>query len=198
VAARCFRPALAIAAPGYTVGPAPDWVQERPLPPVPRGEIGGAPVQAVLIQREIRLGDEPVAYTRMIRRALTAAGIAPASEIAIDFNPSYQSLRLHRIAVIRDGVARDLTASLAVRLVQREQELEQGIQDGQVTALLSPEDVQVGDLVDLSYSIAGRNPIFGGVHFGFVAVDSPSPVAELDLRLLSAPGRPLQVRAHAA
>lgn len=191
-------PGLAAGTPGYTLAPTPDWVQARPLPSLPRGETGGNPMQALLLQREIRLGDDPVLYVRNIRRALTAAGIAQVSELSIDFNPAYQALRLHRVAVVRDGVVRDLTPTLAVRLVQREQELEQGIQDGLVTALLSPEDVQIGDLVDVSYSIAGRNPIFAGRHFGFLALDATYPVAELDLRLLSAPGRPLQVRAHAA
>jgi hypothetical protein len=192
-----FLAPLAAASPGYTVAPAPDWVQERPLPPLPGEQAEGAALEGLLHDRQVRLGANPVTYVRNVRRALEPAGVGQVSEIAIHFNPAYQSLQLHGVAVTRAGVRRELTATVPVRLVQREEELEQGIQDGLVTALISPDDVTVGDLVDVSYSVAGANPIFGGRSFGFLGVDSAFPVEALELRLVEAPGRPLQVRAHA-
>lgn len=187
-----------VAAAGYAVAPVPDWVRERPLPPLPRQVPEGAALQALLHDRQVRLGDVPVSYYRNVRRALEPAGVAAVSEISIDFNPAYQALQLHRVVLSRGGQRRDITATVPVRLVQREEELDQGIQDGIVTALISPEDVAVGDILDISYSVSGSNPIFGGRHFGFVWLDAGIPVQELTLRLVEAPGRPLRLRAHAA
>lgn len=191
-----LQSALAVAA-GYAVAPTPAWVQERPLPALPRGTADGAALQGLLHDRQVRLGDVPVSYFRNVRRALEPAGVGQVSEISLSFNPAYQTLQLHRVAVTRAGVRRDLTTTVAVRLVQREEELDQGIQDGLVTALISPDDVEVGDIVDVSYSVTGLNPIFAGRHFGFLGLESGFPLEALDLRLIEAPGRPLRVRAHA-
>ena len=195
----CCLPLLAFAAgPGYDVAPVPSWVREQPIAATAPAATATAAMEGLLSDHQIRLGESPVSYLRYVRRPLTAAGVTQASAISIDFNPSFQTLHLHRVAISRAGVVRDLTATMAVRLVQREQELEQGIQDGRVTALISPEDVQVGDLVDVSYSIVGANPIFAGRSFGFLPLGSPYPVDDLQLRLLSAPGHPLKLRFHAA
>ncbi|HEX4870009.1 MAG TPA: DUF3857 domain-containing protein [Moraxellaceae bacterium] len=186
------------AAPGYEVAPVPAWVQERALPAAPAPGVAMLPADALLYDRQILLGETPVSYTRSVRRALTTSGIGAVSEISIAFNPAFQVLKLHRIALMRGSTVRDVTTGVAVRLVQREQELDQGIQDGVVTALVSLEDVQVGDVLDLAYSVVGINPIFGGRSFGFLPVEAPYPVEELGIRLLAAPGRALQVRAHTA
>lgn len=181
---------------GYDVTPTPDWVSRIATPDTTSPASGGAPSEILLWDEEVRLGDTPVRYQRTVEHALTAVGLQQTSEIRIGFNPAFQKLHLHHIVILHNGAAHEVTDNVHPRLLQREESLDDGIQDGMITAVFTLEDVDVGDTVDVSYSIEGQNPIFGQRNFGFLGSNSNRPIHQLSMRIIARPGQPLTIRPH--
>jgi hypothetical protein len=174
---------------GYLVDSKPNWVVERQY------DIGRSPthsqaVQYLLIDQQHRLFSgankpPPQYFNRFAMRLLNRAGLSMNSQLKITYNPAYQTLHLHSLKVIRNGTVRELANAVYVRMVQQEEQLSLDIHDGKITAVLIPEDIRVGDIVDYSYTIEGRNPIFGAMHFGTSRLNYSAPVDKLALRILT-------------
>lgn len=169
--------------PGYDIEAAPSWVERMPYDGNRQLEVK-QPTQYLLSDQQIRLGDTPVHYQRYVTRPMSSTGVEQESEFEISFNPAFQRLRLHGVKILRGDHARDVLDEVKIRVIQQEEELNQGIHSGLATAILILEDVQVDDIIDLDYSIAGRNPIFDR-SFGHVALDWGIVVDQLSLRLLT-------------
>ncbi|MES9991733.1 MAG: DUF3857 domain-containing protein [Candidatus Thiodiazotropha sp.] len=174
---------------GYVVDSTPNWVVERPYD-TSGSAMNAQAVQYLLVDQQHRLlskvGKRPSQYFyRFAMRLLNRAGLSSNSQLEISFNPAYQTLHLHSLKIIRNGVARELASSVYVRMVQQEEQLSLDIHDGVVTAVLIPEDIRVGDIIDYSYTIEGRNPIFGAKYFGASRLDFSAPVDKLGLRILT-------------
>lgn len=189
---------LPAAANGYRTGPAPDWV--RPVEPdttLPAPD--DAPGGVHYLLTDLQLRNQPsgeTAYTRFATRALDASGLGQVANIEIDFDPSFQTLTLHAVDVVRDGRRSSRLGKARVELLQREKELEARIFDGRVTAAIFLEDVRVGDIVDYAFSTEGSNPVFGGAAFGSIYLQWSVPVAHDHTRLMLAPGMTVQTRSE--
>ncbi|WP_354625147.1 DUF3857 domain-containing protein [Psychromonas sp. MME2] len=100
-------------------------------------------------------------YNRNVEQPLTTEGVMRSSRVEVSFNPVYQKLVWHKVTVKRGAKEMNRLSSSAITLLQREQSLDQEIVDGYVTAMLVIDDTRKGDVIDYSYSIEGRNPIYG-------------------------------------
>lgn len=175
----------------------PSWV----IAPPADGAVSLPPsaVHYEYIDRQCVLrGDSEIRYERLLRVVDTGAGLEAAAQIQLEFDPSYQSLVLHHIRVIRDGKAINQLDRRKIRLLERETQLERQQYDGRVTASIVLEDVRVGDRVDFAYSVRGRNPVFAG---RFVDADlmvaQRGPTGTYRSRLLAPAGREIAFRAPA-
>ena len=179
--------------------PPPAWVEARPLPAeheTPDDQIRDG-VHILLFERQTRVGKDGVErFERFARRVVSRPGLDAVSQITINFDPSYQQLAIHSLRVVRDGREIDALEPSAVRLLQRETDLEYGIFDGTFTATLVPEDVRVGDVVDYAFTIRGANPVFRGHYMGELWTESTFPYRELRFRLLWPADRTLYLRDH--
>lgn len=177
----------------YAIAPIPDWVQAVDAPQ--QLSINPESASAMLLyDKQILTGARHVNFTHEVSQALTMVGVSDISEIDISFNPAYQTLNLHRVAVIHQGQVRDLTASVPVRVIQREESLSDRVQDGVSTALISIPNVQVGDRVELAYSVDGVNPVFGQRHFGIVGINSSRYIEKQSVRIIAPASQPLVVQ----
>jgi transglutaminase-like putative cysteine protease len=179
--------------------PAPAWVIDAG-----RGSPDDAALAQVVDGRYYLLTDtqvrttaaERVTFRRIATRALNATGVEGVANIEIEFDPSYETLELHTIALVRDGREIDKLAGATVRVLQREAELERRIYDGRKTASVFLDDVRVGDTVDYSFSLRGRNPVFNGQDFGTFGLRFGVPVARIHARLLSQDMSALRIEAR--
>jgi hypothetical protein len=174
---------------GYVVDTIPSWVVERQYD-MDKPPAETQTVQYLLADQQKRLlsdvaGSPPQYFNRFAMRMMNSAGLSNSSQLQISFNPAYQTLHLHSLKVIRNGVTRELVDKVYVRMVQKEEQLAVDIHDGVMTAVLIPEDIRVGDIIDYSYTIKGRNPIFGNKHFGSSLLNYDVPVDNLALRILT-------------
>ena len=177
----------------YEIAPAPDWV--IPVTDAPQATAAAA-LHDRLLDQQVRLGPQGSSrYTHVIRVVDNPAGMAPAAQIEVTYDPSYQKLWLHHVDVVRNGQHLARLDRKQVQLLQRETQLEHRVYDGRVTASIVLDDVRVGDEVDYAYTLEGDNPVFGG---RFQEVDwlgaLNGPASLVQYRLIHPAQRTLQVR----
>ncbi|MBL8245767.1 MAG: DUF3857 domain-containing transglutaminase family protein [Rhodanobacteraceae bacterium] len=105
---------------------------------------------------------EPTLYFDIAFEAVTAELLGDAGRFEISFRDEFQTLQLHQMALRRDGRWQQRFRPDAVQLTRRQAEFEADLSDQRVSALLRIDDVRVGDVVRIAYSIRGENPVLGG------------------------------------
>ena len=138
------------------------WVDVAPLPKAPTDSAGAATIQLLgdVQVRFAKAGD--TSYFATAWQIGSAQGL-DGSALQVDWDPALESLTIHRYRILRGGQPIDLLGDgHAIKVIQREGGLENAMLDGRLTATLQPEDLRVGDVVELSYSITNHDPAMGG------------------------------------
>ena len=179
-------------APGFQRGaPLPKWLQPlAEIPPTERSD----PVVVRLNEVQARVGAVPaISYNRAIQ-VNDSSALGTIGQFAISYFAQYQKLALHRVVILRGGQRLDRTASVNIRPLQRETNIESGMLGGATTVQLLLDDVRIGDTLWISYTIEGENPVFDqrwAEDFGW---DSGAPTELKRLTVLHPRGRPLRWR----
>lgn len=147
----------------FQVAPPPAFVQVREVPATWANASPDDRWRNWLVdsQFDLRKGGY-VDYTDLAYEATTSALVGSAARHSIEFSPLYQTLTLHRVQLRRDGTWQDRLDPEKISLARREAGFEEDLSDGVVTALVVLEDVQPGDVVRVSYTIDGNNPVMAG------------------------------------
>ncbi|MCI4568615.1 DUF3857 domain-containing protein [Lysobacter sp. CFH 32150] len=145
------------------------------------------------IQADRRAGRDLV-YADHVFEPKSQSLIGEAGRFQITFNPNYQRLLIHRVELRRDGRWLDRLFPDKISLARRESGFEQDLADGEVTALIVLDDVRVDDVIRVSYTVAGSNPILAGQTADWTQLGWHNPVLDSYLRVLDDPGSKL--RAH--
>jgi hypothetical protein len=149
----------------FTVAPAPAFVVARDVPLQWDAAVGASDDhwRNWLIDRQVDRRDAAmVNYFDHAYEPMTPQLVAEAAKFSIEFNPTYQTLALHRVELRRDGKWLDRLDPAAISLARRESGFEQDMSDGSVAALIVLADVRPHDVVRISYSITGSNPVLAG------------------------------------
>ncbi len=133
-------------------------------------------------------------YARVRVAATDAAALPSVSQPQIQFNPAYQTVVLHEAALWRQGRKLDRLQGVRLEVMRREANLERLVIDGTQTLMAVLPDVQLGDVVEVAYTIEGENPIFEGRIGHVLDLASQDPVDHLHLRLVAPRGRQLHTR----
>jgi transglutaminase-like putative cysteine protease len=133
-------------------------------------------------------------YFRTVRNILTPSGVRNASELELDFDPSFERLVIHRVEIVRGGMRIDALEPDEIRVIEKEDESDNRIYDGERTALLFLRDVRPGDIIDYSWSLDGSNPILNGRYTDQYDLSSGVPTRRMRHRLLWQAGRPVRWR----
>jgi len=177
------------------LAPPPDWVLPAAIPPAP-DKVDGAAVVDLLMDQQVHLIDGGVAsYRASVYRIASSQGL-DAGALQLNWDPSLEVLTIHRYRILRDGKAIDLLGDGSrLQVVRREKNLENATLDGELTASQQPEDLRVGDVIDLSYTIARRDPATGGRAAGLYGPQDGWPYGRYRLRVTWPKGRTVQWRA---
>ena len=124
-------------------------------------------------------------YVRRALEVVSAQGMEYSSSFNIDFDPTYQTVELHEIKVVRNNQTLDKKSSANISVIQREKRMDALIYDGRLTANVIIDDVRVGDVVEYSYSRVGRNPIYGNTLSISRQTNYSVPVQQLNIRLVT-------------
>ncbi len=181
----------------FDVRPAPAWVERLDAEigiDVPRQNVRWG-IYDILSDHQVRAteGDE-WQYSRTVRKVLSPSGVQNASELSLDFDPTFQRLVLHDIAIVRGGKRSDALRPDEIRVIEKEDDSDDRIYDGERTALIFLKDVRPGDIIDYSWSLSGTNPLLGGKYDDEYDLSTGVPTRRIRHRLLWPAGRPLQWR----
>ena len=141
--------------------PPPEWVaQAAPAAEsIPEPDL---PVAILSLDTQIRSEEgRQAVYNASKIKFLTAQGLA-AGNLAFAWRPETDDLTIHRVLIHRDGKAIDvLGEGQTFSVLRREQNLEQAMLDGTLTANLFPEGLQVGDVLEFATTLSSHNPVTG-------------------------------------
>lgn len=175
----------------YEVGPAPAWV----TPAIPATQwdanapgAGGAATDTWRtwlddVQLDRRNGGREI-YFDQIYEPLTSASLEEAGRYQFVFSPEFEALTIHRVEVLRDGKWTTRLDPDRITLARRETAFESDMATGAVTALLDLADIRIGDVIRVTYSIKGSNPVLAGLDDDEFTIGWNSPLLRWRLRVL--------------
>ena len=175
--------------------PIPSWVVELDPRPdeVPPAE-AGVEVRTLLADNQLRVPSRGRAgverFFRMVYTIDDRAALDSWSTWEIDFEPTFQTLALNRLAVYRDGEWSDRLERSRRSVLHRQEDLHAQIFDQTRTLFLIIDDLRPGDLVDIAYTLRGANPILGDRYATSYSMGAFLPTERNHLRWLLAADRP--------
>lgn len=175
----------------------PAWVESREVvlnSPVPIDEIsGGVFYRLVDNQVKVESDGSRVIFSRYVESVVNQTGVENSSQINLDFDPSYQTLHLHSLDIIRNGKRINKTESTNISVVNRESDLSNQIYNGSLSLNMIVDDLQIGDVIDYSYSRVGANPVYKGIFSYSRSINWSVPVQNQFVRILWGKNKPLNV-----
>jgi len=184
--------------PATTLGGVPAWVEPRELRLDDDEEGAGTAMRYLLVDRQVRVpsAGPPEEFSRLVYRIASRGGLEEGSSWEVDFDPSYERIVFHELRVYRGGEWEDRLERSRSSLLHREEDLHRQVFDQRLTLLLILDDVRVGDIVAVAYTVVGSNPVFQPYFTASYALRWSTEVDHSYLRLVSAPGRNLAHRVH--
>lgn len=185
-------PSALNAAETVAIGPPAAWVVPVSIPPAKNDEV---PVSLLLQDQQFDL--QPGLQSRYIESAFRInkpEGLA-AGSVALAWNPELETVTFHKLLIRRgDTVIDVLAAGQKFTVVRRETNLEKAVLDGELTATLQPEGLQVGDIVDFAVTVDRRDPTLARhVELATSAVNA-IPIGRLHLRAQWPQALPMRIR----
>ncbi len=179
--AAAFGATNALAGDKPVIAPPAAWVHPAdPVQPPPKPD--DAATHMLLLDQQVHFGAEGQAiYTEAAVRVQNAQGLTAMGNIALPWNPDLGGLIVHKVQIIRDGKTIDMLAKQSFTVLRREKDLEAASLNGVLTAVLQPEDLRVGDVVDLAFTISRKDPALAG-HAQAILQVVNVPVESLRLR----------------
>lgn len=173
-------------------GPLPDWVVQTEPVAVPDDASG-----LVFVRQQDTLvyltdmGQQ--SYSGQIIRILHPQALQ-AGNIGLTWNPGAGSPVVHALRILRGDEVIDVLETTDFEILRREDQLEQAMLDGLLTAHLRVPDLRVGDDLELRYTIPGHDPTLGEESFGWLAFGDQPPAGSFKLGLLWDEGQEPLVR----
>ncbi len=137
------------------------------------------------MDHQVRLdGGKFESYSRWVIQITNESGLQASAQVNLGFDPSSESLTLHSVVIHRDGKALDRLDFGAIKVAEREPDLERQVSDGRKSAVLFVEDLRVNDVIDYDFTLRGADPTLGGRDDPAILrwaeqakAESPAPVA---------------------
>ena len=167
--------------------PVPDWVEAVALEPFVEDRRGAFRngVAFHLSDRQVQKTPQGFDFAyRFVYEVTDRSGLEQAASITQEFDPSDETLAFNFVRVTRNGATTDRLPDAEVTILRQEDELDNSLVDGRVTALIHVEDIRVGDVVDYSVSGTVAMPLWPDDFFDWTYVEWPVPVAKLHYRIL--------------
>lgn len=162
-------------------GPPQSWVKPMPLPAA--GAATQAAIKILLVDHQIELTPRTVKYyVESAVRIQTPQGLSTMGTITLTWDPDTDIVTVHKIQIVRsDKVIDVLGAGQTFTIARRETNLDYATLDDALTAILQPADLQVGDTLDIAYTLDRTDPILTGALATEAEVSPEIPISELHI-----------------
>lgn len=193
-------PAAAAGLPGaLLLAGEPSWVTPVSFPAPPDSPDGAPASGLFFLLDDVQTRLFPRGRDVFFHRAFTIAnakGLETGGEVSVDFDPGYDTPVFHKITLYRHGKAYPRLEPSAISVFRSEEAVQDRMLDGSMTAQAIIHDVRVGDLVEYSYTIRRKNPVFPEIYDAAVPLAWSVPVGRTYLRLLCPKTRKLTFTPH--
>jgi tetratricopeptide (TPR) repeat protein/transglutaminase-like putative cysteine protease len=178
---------VAAAADRPVIAPAPDWVKPLPIPAAKTG-VGGA--------SQLLLDDVQIHFAAgRTDQIVDSTGLAAAGNLSFLWSPDTQTLTLHKARILRGDKVIDLIdRPEKITVLRREPNLELAMLNGALTAVIEPEGVQAGDILDLAFTYTDQDPLTDGHSESVVEAPRGAPARRFHLVATWDRGKPLRWR----
>lgn len=173
--------------------PAGTWV----LPPpstAPDATPEGALLKFAFVDGQVRVTPAGAESFSSYRVTILRPEALAVGNITLTWNPAAGEARVHELRIIRAGVPIDVLATTRFRVIQREENLEQSMLSGVLTATLQVPGLMVGDELEFSATVQTRDPTIGDRAFNMIQLPVQATPGAFRLRLLWPENSKLQWR----
>lgn len=136
-----------------------------------------------LADYQIHVEDEAL-FNHEVINVVSYSGVTEASQLSVSYDTTYQELIIHHLYIWRKGEKIDRTHDLSFEVMNNQQNLQQGIYTGLITAYDILNDIRKDDLIDFSYTLKGENPIFDQEKYFFIPMEMMNPIDLYSLRVI--------------
>lgn len=123
-------------------------------------------------------------FYRDVKVVFDNAGTESAGQININFNPEYQKVIFHELAVIRNGNRINKLDIKQVKQLSLEDDLTRSIYNGMKSAYFIIDDLRKDDKIISSYSIQGFNSVFQNKFSDSYYLQSYEPIGRVYARYI--------------
>ena len=177
------------------IGPPAAWVLPSSIPSAPTAAEGAATVNLLTDIQKRFAKDGDTTYFAGAFKIASPQGLGDSS-LQINWDPALETLTLHRYRILRDGRFVDLLGDgTKLAVIQREKNMENAMLDGNLTVTMQPDDVRVGDIIDLSYTRTRHDPAMGGRSEALIGPRDGTPYGRFRIRMIWPAEKQLQWRA---
>jgi len=133
-------------------------------------------------------------YIHRAYKIFTNEGIQEMSDLHLDFDPSYEELIIHQVAVKRGGSKINQLSQAKIKTIQREESMDRYLYDGSLTAIIHLTDIRVGDIIEYSFTRKGYNPVNEGHICRRFTIDYSVPYEKSFYKIIVEQERTLGIR----
>ena len=160
--------------------PVPAWVELVELPTFPESRLAESSGGIAYLLSDRQITWNPGGYDyfgRFAYEVTDRTGLEDAARLTPDFDPEQSSFSYNFINVVRDGVVQSRLEDAEITLLRQEEELDSGLIDGDITALVELSDVRVGDIIEYGYSGYRETSLWPAHYFRIVSTEFSVPIA---------------------
>jgi transglutaminase-like putative cysteine protease len=183
----------------YRFAPAAGWVKpgtvEYNAPPPASGTPNGS--WGLFFDRQTNVTAEGEdLYHHSAVKVISSSGVDEQSQFNIEVDPTFESLDIHSLRVVREGRFIDLRRGSRITALPQETELRNRIYNGGYNINVLLPDVRIGDVIEYDYTIHARPKNFPGHFSARYTIGWSSPLHYQRIRILSPVSRGLTYRVN--
>lgn len=168
----------------------PEWMYIHEQHP---GRIPIDPIYLLGLEQQLHFSEDK-SYEKFVRLVVGGKDVQvmrTQAQQSIPFNPAFQTLVMHRLAVLRGGASIDLTDKLTPQLLPSDT-AKNSVYGGFTNAVFEFPDIRHGDQIEMVFTIKGANPVVAGTPWAWEAWGQGLPVQQRRLTMMWPSHMPMQ------
>ncbi|MCJ8314746.1 MAG: DUF3857 and transglutaminase domain-containing protein [Saccharospirillaceae bacterium] len=170
----------------------PKWVVSHDFSNV---DVSRLAADYLLFDKQVKVFDsQQIVYKRVVYRLNKNSAVEQLSDIFLGFDPAYETLQIHQVNVFRDG--KTINRLIPGDVKVSEESSDYLMHTGRKQAKLLLRDIRKGDIIDYSYSVIGKNPVFDDKYTDSVSLKWGVPLVNLYYSVMIEKQRELFYKIH--
>ncbi len=158
----------------------PSWVVLENIPEFPKEKLNSVQngIAYLLSVDKVQVNERGHdLFSRLVYKVVDREGLETAAQISHSFDPEHAKLSYNLIKVVRGKDIQNRLVDVEIQELRREGNLSEGLIDGRLSSLVNLEDIRVGDIVDIAYTLKQETPLWSGHYFDNVSTNFDVPLA---------------------